>query len=1129
MLPKQKNDILKRFGRDVFERSVRIFNLGCVRRVEGHEQHLLCAVESESVKGQIYTQHIARNRPYIEGTCTCPVGYNCKHVAAALLLYLEKGAQSSVSSKEVTSVRLSPEEKGVKDQMEKWLSSTYGVGDEKKDKKKDLPFSQLVYCIKPPAESVGVILDHVSMTACRATFHPKANKYTSVKEVYSIDELLRGSRKNYIMHDDHSILTAFSSNHPGYWTPTVIGVHSVSHLSLLIERGKSFWGNVRPDARLHSGEPYTVDLFWQMNEKNYEQFIFCKPTNTEHSIDHIILLEKVCYVDLKNMTCGSIQVPGVPDDTLKQIFNIPHVKPSDTRTVEDQLQKAFGRHMAWPSLKQFSYEKDQKPIEPKPALKLYGKSYMAWKDRNYKTLGLIGLQFYYDDQVVDFHDKNKEITLIKDDKCYVLQRNIAEENRAFNELKEKLEYLDYLERWAENYRYRVPYQDIKCLTLFAEKYVGNEAFFKKEWEDFFAKHLDDLKEKGWEIELDQSFPYGPSVEPSDWFAEFLPVKEQSSESSGIEWFDLEFGVEVDGEKINLLPIISHLVKDGELLNEHRDGDYIRLPLPDGRRVLMQAERVENILNVLRDIYGAYKLKDGGLRISSADINYVRELTAATEALKVRWLGGQRLFDLADKLAESNGLEEIKLPKLLKATLREYQHTGLNWLAFLKKFNLGGLLADDMGLGKTIQMLAYIAHEHEEGRLTKPVLVVSPTSVIGNWKSEALKFVPHLSTLVIHGAKRHSLFDDLEQYNIIITTYPLILRDKEYWVKKDFHTIILDEAHAIKNPKTKVSLILSQVKADTRFCLTGTPIENHLGELWSIFNFTIPGFLETSKKFNEFYRNPIEKSNDKDRQQALVRRVKPFVLRRRKEEVVKELPPKTEIIKLCELSKSQSDLYETIRLSMQSRVQEEIQARGFGKSHLIVLDALLKLRQVCCDPRLIASAAAKRIQESAKLDVLREMVEELAEEGRRILIFSQFTSMLSLIEDELKKIKVSYVKLIGETKDRETPIKQFQAGEIPVFLISLKAGGVGLNLTAADTVIHYDPWWNPAAEDQATDRAHRIGQDKPIFVYKLIAEGTVEEKMLDLQQKKRAVAEGILGSSDKKATSLTSEDIMHLFA
>ncbi|MCX7195964.1 MAG: DEAD/DEAH box helicase, partial [Proteobacteria bacterium] len=406
--------------------------------------------------------------------------------------------------------------------------------------------------------------------------------------------------------------------------------------------------------------------------------------------------------------------------------------------------------------------------------------------------------------------------------------------------------------------------------------------------------------------------------------------------------------------------------------------------------------------------------------------------------------------------------------------------------------------------------------------------VAPTSLMFNWLRETERFAPDLRVLVLQGQLRKQHFESIGAYDLVLTTYPLLPRDKEVLIGQEFHLLILDEGHIIKNPKSQATQIVHQIKARHRLALTGTPMENHLGELWSLFHFLLPGLLGDDKNFRKLFRAPIEKQGDSTRRAALSRRIAPFLLRRTKAQVAKELPPKTEIIRSCGLSGAQRDLYETIRIAMHEKIRLEIDKKGMNRSHIIILDALLKLRQTCCDPRLLKLPAAKQVTHSAKLVLLMSLLPDMVEEGRSILLFSQFTSMLALIELELIKFNLPYTKITGDTRDRATPVKRFQNGEVPIFLISLKAGGVGLNLTAADTVIHYDPWWNPAVENQATDRAHRIGQENPVFVYKLITEGTVEEKIVAMQERKRDLAQGILDDNGEAIAPLSTEELAMLF-
>jgi SNF2 family DNA or RNA helicase len=470
-----------------------------------------------------------------------------------------------------------------------------------------------------------------------------------------------------------------------------------------------------------------------------------------------------------------------------------------------------------------------------------------------------------------------------------------------------------------------------------------------------------------------------------------------------------------------------------------------------------------------------------------------------------------------------------LPTVFTATLREYQQAGVNWLGFLHDFGFAGILADDMGLGKTIQTLAHLSRLKETGKLTKPSLIVLPTSLIANWKNEINRFAPNLSFLILHGSQRHEVYDEIEKYDLIVTTYALISRDAEVLRGKEFSYIILDEAQRIKNSKTQIAVTIKSFTSDHRLALSGTPIENHLGELWAIFSFLMPGFLGSQSHFKTYYQISIEKEGDQLRKEQLHRRIKPFIIRRTKEIVATELPTKSEIIKYTQFDSDQAALYESIRVMMEDKVRDAIGVSGLGKSHLCILDALLKLRQVCCDPSLLPLEGVNTIKESAKLELLMDLLDELLQEKRKILIFSQFTSMLSIIQKKIVSKKINYTILTGSTKNREEAIEKFTSGEAEVFLISLKAGGIGLNLVEADTVIHYDPWWNPAVENQATDRAYRIGQTKPVFVYKLIVENTIEQKILELQEQKKILQNTIYDDEGESIDGVfKSEELLNLF-
>ncbi|MDX8384625.1 MAG: DEAD/DEAH box helicase, partial [Ghiorsea sp.] len=550
-----------------------------------------------------------------------------------------------------------------------------------------------------------------------------------------------------------------------------------------------------------------------------------------------------------------------------------------------------------------------------------------------------------------------------------------------------------------------------------------------------------------------------------------------------------------------------------------DGQYLKLP----------SAQIKPVLDILYELYDHESLSDeGSLKMSRFDAGRLADLEQ--ENSNLLWRGGENLREIGKQLQDFTGIEAVEPPEGLKAELRDYQQQGLNWLQFLRKYQFEGILADDMGLGKTVQALAHVLLEKEQGRMDKPCLIVAPTSLMSNWRREAEQFTPDLKVLVLQGSERKQHFDTIDHYDVVLSTYPLLVRDEEVLNQHAYHLLILDEAQVVKNPKAKAAKVIRKLQAKHKLCLTGTPMENHLGELWALFDFLMPGFLGDAKQFNQIFRTPIEQQGNTEQQQRLGKRIKPFMLRRTKGEVAAELPEKTVMIRTVSLGKKQAALYESIRISMEKKVRDTIASKGLARSHITILDALLKLRQVCCDPRILSLKQAQKLEESAKLELLMEMLPEMLEEGRRVLLFSQFTKMLALIEDKLKSHKISYSKLTGQTRKRDDAIEKFKQGKADVFLISLKAGGVGLNLTEADTVIHYDPWWNPAAENQATDRAHRIGQEKAVFVYKLVVENSVEEKIVAMQAKKKALADAVYQEGGKQdELKITADDMKGLFA
>ena len=609
------------------------------------------------------------------------------------------------------------------------------------------------------------------------------------------------------------------------------------------------------------------------------------------------------------------------------------------------------------------------------------------------------------------------------------------------------------------------------------------------------------------------------------------------------WFSLSLGMNINGMRRNILPLLPELLAQlsagsrgkaasagaAQALNatlqlpphiyiKQDGGSYLRLPC-EPLRPWLQA-----LLELMAERSGHKDsdFKGSALRLSRLEALRVGAALLADSREATGWQGSDKLREMVSQLAGHSALPDLAAPAGLMAELRPYQLQGLRWLQFLRTHGLGGILADDMGLGKTLQTLAHILTEKNAGRLDLPVLIMAPVSLMGNWRREASRFTPGLSVLVLHGSQRHQVASSMARHDIVIAPYSLLQRDRERWQAQAWHLVVLDEAQNIKNANSHAAKIVSELNTRHRLCLSGTPMENHLGELWSLFYFLMPGFLGSQARFRALYRTPIEKHQDSERAERLRHRVTPFMLRRHKRDVATDLPEKQIAISSVELGDSQADLYETIRLSTEKTVRDALGNKGLAHSQIQILDALLKLRQVCCDPRLLALPEAQKAKQSAKLELLMELLPEMLAEGRKVLLFSQFTSMLALIEQELEKRGIPWVKLTGQSQDREQIIDRFTSGEVPLFLISLKAGGVGLNLTQADTVIHYDPWWNPAAETQATDRAHRIGQTQRVMVYKLVAQGTIEERILALQERKAALAESLYSGAAAQGQGILTE-------
>ncbi|MDD3182336.1 MAG: DEAD/DEAH box helicase [Alphaproteobacteria bacterium] len=1026
----------------------------------------------------------------IEAECTCPVGYMCKHAVAALYEAIaqenrqhERIGGTGAKSVRTTAATLSPK-------LVMWIEQF------EKEETTDTPNldDRIIYHIMIDQEIQG------SVRIFPALQHKLRDGNWSRKRVLTSGQLITLKQSPRILtEDDRALFNAIDSTKfmggAVAWELPQDAPTITHYLQRIIQTGRAFYDEdcAQP---LTCGEPVKGILSWEL-QANGTQRATIKPTRSG-----LVILAMISpwYLDPTTGETGPLLCDEEPK-IIAQFLSAPAVTEKEATIVRKRLSHGQARIPAPYSITQGK----NKPAAPIPNIVISQTCLAGTEKTDYITTAR--LSFDYNGTRVLPTDASPHYAQTSEDSLLLYKRDIKAETAAI----EKLEKLGLTILEVEE----------KSLYHTGTKLVPIESNSPWFWFDFMHRASQNLKAQGFVIKADIDLE-AAIIEPDsqEIDADFT--------QKGDWWFSMDLGISVGGERVPLLPVLVGMIKK---IKSPSDIDYLLhtdkcyAPLPDGRHVALPAARIYTILKTLVELFDDKALDENGqLRVSM-------DLTAAFLKLEAitskRWLGEGQLRKIVDKLGDFEGIKKIALPKGLKATLRHYQIEGYHWLNFLGSYGLSGILADDMGLGKTVQTLTYLQHQKEKGNLEDPALIIMPTSLIANWQAEASRFTPDLKIMTLHGKDRLKNHKKISSHDLIFTTYPLLPRDKDDLCKLKWSIIILDEAQAIKNPSAKMTQAACELQAKQRLCLTGTPVENHLGEAWSIFTFLMPGLLGDHKEFTRHYRNPIEKGEDPDRKDLLARRLRPFVLRRLKTEVAKELPPKTEIIRRVTLTDDQRDLYETVRHVMNDRVREEIAAKGLGRSQIVILDALLKLRQTCCDPRLVKLEAANKVHSSAKLEELMDMLPMLIEEGRKILLFSQFTSMLDLIKPALKEAEIPYVELRGTTKDRVTPITRFQAGEVPLFLISLKAGGTGLNLTAADTVIHYDPWWNPSVENQATDRAHRIGQTKPVFVYKLIAEGTVEERILELQSRKADLAGALFGTNPSAAAALSQDDIKWL--
>lgn len=1064
-------------------------------------------IHSQVRGSRIYRQTItvSNDEKDFNGHCSCPVTYNCKHVAAILFFALEKNLfnQQALESNPV----------------EQWLDELNELTRAPVRARQQSASNYCLLYILQPGSAQGLALE-VLPQKVRLLKKGGYGKPAS----YSLDSISHVSHASFVSSEDKEIarlLVEQPDFHDyGYYnyqsTDACYELNGdMGELALhkMLLSGRCHWLD-KDSGVLRIDEARELSFNWQ-SAKGGQQLAY----QVEPEITAIAQVAKLWYIDTNTFTLGPLKSGGLSPEQVAKLVHAPLVPKNKLETVSRRLLIDMPSYQLPTPLKLDIKEVHIKGASPQFQLRLHSRVHQHGEAQG-RRYHCAQLGFNYSSEegsicLTDFslagHTSSSDGNTV-----YRVERDRDAEYNAIETLHDIGMVLDKdFDQWtlsdlAENSQ--------NLAELIWLPFANTIAESAAQWYALLEDELPRLQELGWEIITDDDFALN-FVEAEQWHAEL--------EEDDNEWFALSLGIELNGEQLNLLPTLLQLLAEFETPQHLRDylqaQPYVLVLASEHHWLKLPSERLQPIFDTLVELYNRDALDENGkLRLSR---HQGVQLDNLLNDPVLAWHGADELKRLNERLRNFAGIQAVEPPPGFNAELRPYQQQGLNWLQFLREYQFNGILADDMGLGKTVQTLAHLLIEKQSGRMHQPSLVVAPTSLMGNWRREIEHFANELKVLVLHGSERQALFDSIHCHDIILTTYPLLHRDQHILLQEQFHYIVLDEAQCIKNPKSQTAQVSYQLKANHRLALTGTPMENHLGELWSIYHFLMPGFLGDLKRFNHLFRKPIENEADEHRQRQLNQRVSPFLLRRCKQDVLAELPDKTEIICSVTLQGKQRDLYETVRMAMDKKVRKEIANKGLARSQIMILDALLKLRQTCCDPRIVSLPQAKKVTQSAKLTLLMEMLPEMVEEGRKILLFSQFTKMLSLIEQELKERNIAYSKLTGQTRKRDEAINSFQQGDNSVFLISLKAGGVGLNLTAADTVIHYDPWWNPAVEKQATDRAHRIGQKKAVFVYKLVTEGTVEEKIIEMQDSKQALADAVYsGKGGKKANAISSEEL-----
>ncbi len=1030
----------------------------------------------------------------IDGECSCEQEFNCSHVVATLLQYIETDAPAKNSPANNRQERPRAVDRKISDPTIKPVN-TEVANTESATKKK------LHYVLSLQEQKLVL---HLFLVSDETTTAYTAN-------------LLLKNPPRFIQSQDLQLFQLLADKHrdPG-GSGFVLNQNSDVLIKALIQTACCHWQDTKqPTLKYRSVK--SGKWYWQQYADGRQRLVVSMKDETLRLLPTLPLL----YLDCKQHCIGLVNTGFLPRQD-QQLFELPafHVGDIQAALKKTPLKQLTDR-LPQPLLAQTI---NKKQVRPQAGLQLRVKQGEPTK-RNSKNACLkkdglkkfklelkleLKLEFHYPGWTIHYNEPGSYVGQFSGDDFIQWQRDAEFELS----MAKQLQTLGWSNVNAQN----------NTWTLAAD--LNDQASAS-----FLVFDCPQLLQQNWRIQY-KNCPDILQMEQLRWQSDF---------SIAANHRQIVFSIRLDTENvepINFLKVLAQNLKRGWINTKELSVDGHSVLATENRQLIVIANRhLKPVLDCLLELNAAKPLdKAGALLLSRGRFQAVHTLlNDLAQELDIHI----KLSVELDKLQHHKVVEFHQTDESsgVNAQLRAYQQQGVDWLHALFQHQLGGVLADDMGLGKTLQILAFLWQCKCRGQLKHPVLILAPTSVLSNWKSEIQTFTPGLKALLLHGPQRHQYFPFIDDNDLIITSYPLLIRDLQLLLAHPWQMLILDEAQAIKNANSLTAKAVREFNATINICMSGTPVENHLGELWALFDFTLPGLLGAKQQFNDWFRYPIESRNDAVQHDLLVERISPVMLRRSKAEVLPQLPEKVYQSVFIELSDSQQQLYETIHQQMSQSLRDNIRYRGLNASRMHILDALTRLRQICCDPRLLpgglpgeisAERSVEKKPASSKLNYLLDMLDEMLEQGRKILLFSQFTSLLSLLEGELKRKNINYALLTGQTRKRDEQIKRFQQGQVPLFLISLKAGGSGLNLTQADTVIHYDPWWNPATENQATDRAHRIGQNKSVMVYKLIAANTIEEKIVELQKNKQNIADNLLqGASQKNFNSRDLNSLLQL--